>query len=401
MPGTSPVLGALKNAVDAGNGLFVRYCTYLLVPQISSQQLAADFAAGSKTINPAIGKVLGSIGVWDPSQAATLAEGRRLRPSGVITFNHGQFTLNPTTVRVNATDHRISVDLINTVPELDENLEKVELGPLVLALQHSSGGIPSQSVLGVVPNTRLAYEARAGMVDFPVPDPVWPFVGDGRLQLIQQSTGSVLLDEGDLVIESDDRATYLQQNQSTTIRVKAWSRGLPAPSVSVKIQQFSTTNKTFALVPPATPVVQCPDEIVTQQDGSATLAIQGVNPGCCTLRFTGPDEPDATDYFVCVRVLPLDDYSGVPDNQLNFALLYREILQYYHLLHPAMDAQIDLSSEAAVRAAVDSLRARTKGTAWDNPAFMPRTRELSAGKLGLLLRWCALVAPPSNPVADQ
>src|SRR5207245_1789596 len=45
VPGTSPSLLALKAAQDdgTGNGLFIRYTTYLLAPLLSAAQLAADF----------------------------------------------------------------------------------------------------------------------------------------------------------------------------------------------------------------------------------------------------------------------------------------------------------------------------------------------------------------------
>jgi hypothetical protein len=396
-PGTSRVLLAFKAAKDAGNGLFIRYCTYLLSPRVPDQQLAADFAAGKKTVNPAIGKVLGTIGIWKPAEATTLAEGRRLNAGSPLTFNRMPFTLNPTTAQINAADRRVSVDFINTVPEADESLEKVNLGTLQLVLETDTAGGVRNTVLGPIPNTRAAYEARAGLVDLVVPEAVWPSVAGGRLKVVQQATGSPVLVETPVVIETDDRATYLQQGQQSNITLRAWLRGRPAAAQKVKIRQFATPNKTLDPVPPAAPVVQCPDTVVTDQNGTALVLVMATDPGCCTLRFTSPDNDDSTEYFACVRVLAADDYSHVPDGQVDFALVYREILQYYHLLHPAMDSVIDLSDENAVRARIDPIRARASATAWDNPAFMPRTRDLSAGKLALLLRWCAIVSPPPGP----
>ncbi len=103
------------------------------------------------------------------------------------------------------------------------------------------------------------------------------------------------------------------------------------------------------------------------------------------------------DFFACVRVLPADDFSAVPDNQLTFAFIYENVLKYYHLLHPAMDVAVpgfDLSVQAQVELRADRIRTRIRDTPWDDPQYMPRTRELSAGKAALLVRWCNLIAPP-------
>jgi hypothetical protein len=54
----------------------------------------------------------------------------------------------------------------------------------------------------------------------------------------------------------------------------------------------------------------------------------------------------------------------------------------------------DLSVEASVVAHADRIRTRIRDTAWDDPQYMPRTRDLSTGKTALLLRWCDIVVPP-------
>jgi hypothetical protein len=392
-PGTSASLLALKAAKDVGQGIFIRYCTYLLAPLLSATQLAPDFAAGHPTINPAIGKVLGTIGVWQPGTMRTLAEGRRLGSGAVATSDHVDFQFNPATVLVDTANRRISVDLINSIPEINDTLEKVNLGPLDLTLTSAAGTM----VLGTIANTRTDYELRAGIADFDIPTPVLPSISAGHLEVIQRSTSSALLTETPLVVETDDRTVYLQEGGAGTINLRGWQSGQPAAGERIVISQFSTTNKTFAPVPPATAIVNSPDHVDLDADGQAAIVVTGVAPGCCTLQFTGASNPDATDFSTCVRVLPKDDFSAVPDAQIDFAFIYENVLKYYHLLHPAMDVAIpgfDLSVEASVVARADRIRTRIRDTPWDDPQYMPRTRELSAGKTALLLRWCDIVAPP-------
>jgi hypothetical protein len=391
--GNSPSLLALKAAHDSGKGLFVRYCTYLLAPLLSASQLAADFAAGLATINPAVGKLLGTIGVWDPATMTTLAEGRRLGSGALATSNHASFRFNPATVCVDSANRRVSVDLINSIPEVDETLEKVNLGPLDLTLT-SAGG--AATVLGTIPSTRADYERRAGIADFDIPAGALPDIDAGRLDVIQRSTGSALLTETPLVLETDDRAVYLQEGGNGSIRLRGWLRGQPAGGKQIAIRQFFTTNKTFAPAPPATAIVSVVDQVVLDATGSATIALAGAAPGCGTLQFGAVGDVAAPDFFACVRVLPKDDFSGIPDDQVTFAFVYDKVLRYYHLLHPAMDRVFDLSSEGQVELRADRIRTRIKVIDWSDPQYMPRTRELSAGKATLLLRWCDIVSPPSD-----
>jgi hypothetical protein len=142
-------------------------------------------------------------------------------------------------------------------------------------------------------------------------------------------------------------------------------------------------------------VVTCPDHVVLDAAGAAEVPMTAAAPGCCTLMFAGAADPTAADFFACVRVLPKDDFSAVPDAQVTFQFVYDNVLRYYHLLHPAMDAVFDLSSGDRVEERADRIRTRLRDTSWEDPRYMPRTRELSAGKAALQLRWCDLVSPTS------
>ena len=394
-PGASASLAALQALRATGNGLMIRYCTYLLNPLVSQDTLAANFAAGLKTTNPAIGHLVGTIGVWRPTEMKTFAEGRRLNGSSSVNVHGTSVTFNPATVRMDSTNQRISLDLVNSIPEVDDQLQKVDVGSLSLVLDYKNGGVSNRAILGAIKNTRDAYETRAGLVDFDVDAAVWPYVSTGQLRVIQDSTNLFLLDEVRLVLETDDRAVYLQQNGSAQIVIKGWLAGRPAGGLQVRILQYVTTNKSVAPVPPTAPVVQCPDFVNFSPNGDATITVVGVNPGCCLLAFLGPDEVnDSREHFACVRVLALDDYSHIPDNQIDFPMVFREVLQYYHLLHPAMDIVADLSNDSEVENKISTMRERLLQTGWEKFAYMPRTRDLSAGKLALLKRWFDIVSPP-------
>ncbi len=56
----------------------VRFCLYDAIFQISAPDLYADFAKGDYVVNPYQGRVLGSIGVWNPGEVPNAPPGRKL-----------------------------------------------------------------------------------------------------------------------------------------------------------------------------------------------------------------------------------------------------------------------------------------------------------------------------------
>ncbi len=59
-----------------------------------------------------------------------------------------------------------------------------------------------------------------------------------------------------------------------------------------------------------------------------------------------------------------------------------------------MGQVLDLSDEQVVTAAAETLLRRTEPGDWQRTRYMPRTRDLSAGKRRLLERWCRKVLDP-------
>lgn len=96
------------------------------------------------------------------------------------------------------------------------------------------------------------------------------------------------------------------------------------------------------------------------------------------------------EFFTELRVLPWDDYSAIPDAQVTFDLVYREIFRYYDLILPAMSARLDMTSEAvwATPTAARYVLRMIDPAIWHTYNYMPRTRDLSAPRRALLRRFC-------------
>jgi hypothetical protein len=392
-PGASPTLDSFRQAVANGAGLFVAFCTYLLDYRISDEQLAQDFALNRPTTNPAVGKLIGTLGTWDPREMATIPIGRRLNTAGTLMQDHAEYHFKPAIASVDHARKIVSLDMMHAVPELDNTLTKVNVGKLKLTLTTTTPAGTQTSDVGEVAYDRAAYELQSGVVDVPYPANLDASIDGGRLSLVQSDTGLALLDELGPTVETDDRCTYLQVNESATLGLRHLVKGqAPTAAATIRITQYVTSNRAFTPATPATAVLAVPDHVDLAADGTGEVPIKAVQPGTCVLAFLPPGEPaDSRQFFCNVRVLPLDNYDAVPDSQLTFALIYKEVLRYYYLLYPAMNARINLGNEASVRIKAQFILDRTDKSTWDGSSYMPVTRDLSDGKRKLLTRWCQKV----------
>ena len=101
----------------------------------------------------------------------------------------------------------------------------------------------------------------------------------------------------------------------------------------------------------------------------------------------------------CVPLCPTDaiDLRGYTDAQINnWPFIYQEVFCYFAVLYPIMSTFIPWGPTDApddpqkVAAFANNMIQMTDPAFWDSTGYMPITRELSAGKRALLLRWCQL-----------
>jgi len=401
-PGNSQTLDDFRKAHDAGLGLFVRFCTYLVAPRVSQQQLALDFAINRRTHNPAFGKLLGTIGVWEPNEMTSIPIARRLNAVGTLLHDHVPFTLNPAFAVIDRMEKRISIDLINAFPEINESLHKVDVGKVAVVVSSSAATGSQRHVIGEVAYDRAAYEGHGGMVDVPYPDAIDHLVEDGSVSLVQTATHLVLLDEITATVETDDRCVYLQEHEQADVAVRLHHKGrAPTGATTVRVKQYITTNKTFAPTTTASAVVTVPDQVDLPAIGAGTITIKAARPGTCVIVMLPPGEDESSiQFFFNVRVLPEDNYDAIPDSTVTFPFIYQQVLRYYHLIYPAMNEVIDLSEEFDVSLAAQAIQERIQKNNWASTSYMPISRDLSDGKRKLLVRWCARVLggnPPNSP----
>ena len=133
------------------------------------------------------------------------------------------------------------------------------------------------------------------------------------------------------------------------------------------------------------------------------LQVKGLYRGAGMLRYQladddfNPNMGEANKYlyfgftfYNAFRVLPNDNYDAIPDSQITWDFVYREVIQYFYLIYPGMFARLAFQNEATARQSASLIRQMIGKRTWNSTSYMPVSRDLSDGKRKLLQRWCAL-----------
>jgi hypothetical protein len=444
-------LRALVEGARAGGGILLRWCFYGMIAA-NPLDLYDRFQKGEPAVNPKIGWVVGSIGVWNGEDPVSVPVGRVLQQPGPPYFadtapqappalrvkTHGDVEnvgdaktklgalaattgppgrVGPALAYVDG--DRIALDLNTTFPELAKGkTDKIDYGPVDLVLTYGDG---QTAVLGPVKYDSATYEQLGAVweVAFDPSSEPGRHLDDGWLQL-RTGDGAVLLREIEVPqVVTDDPAVYLDLggngSASGSAELRVFLKGEPITSSTLlevelwsDVQVPGEVNSINPLVVTATMVTEQRNDDRTVQvevpaGGVVQFPIEADAAGCYKLRYipTGMpvdnENPNwSVEYYSTFRVLPYDDYSDVPDEQVTFDYVYEEVFSYYAILYPVMALIIPWGPEntprdpervaqfaALIEQAIDESRL---GTALQ----MPITRELSAGKRALLKRWCAL-----------
>lgn len=445
----STTITKLKSAAEANNGLLVIYTIYYDVNGISEGDLADKFAAANyqETIeNWSTGVITGSIGIWtDEDVLVTMPIGRTLyspmlltgaetvsgTPQIVPTKVETQVVKNssslpqvyPIAAKIDTKYKIITLEMINAISETDALLTKFDYGNLTISTIYGGKEYPV-ATLSYEKYNRESYQLNGGIVEVPYRSEMEIAILDGQLCISSDVTGTkqTILEELTFgAVETDDRCVYVQENEMGSVNVRVLVKGVPVTApTKIILQQYSLVVTPDSGGPhklPAKPLVSVDnnDLIVSyqnaQQDeddnwyimsdatGRATLKVQGRRAGCAMVRYVTPDNNiDLGDeyanfgysYYSNIRVMPEDDYSNIPDNEITWDFVYNEVIRYYYLLYPGMFARLAFNEEGIARANAGIIKTLTSARQWNYSAYMPVTREMSDGKRKLLHRWASM-----------
>ncbi|HET9900114.1 MAG TPA: hypothetical protein VFR46_03470, partial [Actinomycetes bacterium] len=414
----SPLLARLSERLGEprARGLMLRLCTYRtlyfqngvlnqLEPAADLDELAHLHAQGKPVSNPAYSLVVGTLGVWFEGEAESVPGGRQLfaqNPAPVRNAMGRSASAGPSAAELHEDAQLLSIDLSNTVPELGENVEKADFGPLAVVVI-KDGNTTEIGRIEASDYARVAYETQSGIVDVDVSrrTDAASLLVDGRLAVrVDAPTGpTVLLAERELTAVCDECNVYLDEGEKRTLRLEIRERGqLPRRQLSVLIATYVQQEQiTFSGEMTVRPVAA---------DGTATFEITGEEAGYRHFAFTAfagdaaptprPTLAIATAQFTSVRTLPFDDAlaADTPDEALSFGFVYANILSTYDAIAPRMSNIIDVADSGAVRTFARRILETTDPDLFESSRYMPVTRDLSRGKRTLLRRFCDLVLGP-------
>ena len=275
---SSAGLQALFAAARLGAGVVVRFRCYEVEPQIIDQHLYETFQQGQAIDNPALGYLVGTIGVWQNGEPESEPAGRKLQatytpsgrptmawqsPDGTVKGSIPGIPLpweGPPALIGNAValvqPSVISLDLISSFPKYGyRNPDGPEtptargfaaprtmanVGNMELAVIAVTGGPPQ--TIGPINygfGNYSAYEDFGGIVDVPYDPALAPMIATGTLVIRGTSTsplnaGVLMVQETVIRVVTDDRALYLPPGATNqTVRLKVFQRGGPTTSDTV------------------------------------------------------------------------------------------------------------------------------------------------------------------------
>jgi hypothetical protein len=267
---SSPGLRALLSAATQTGGLVVRFRVYEVEPGLTDEQLSAQFQQGNAAMNYAFGYLVGTIGLWYPSEPVTEPAGRKLtaqypRPDMAWQSQDGSASgtlpgcplawQGPPALIGNVVANVIqdpnqpyvSLDMVNTFPKYGYRNPD---GPNTPSAQ-GFAAVPQMATVGNV-SLWVNYDNTTynlGPVDYGVPDfddyanfggivdiPILPgmlaAVNQGNLLLMGNfdsplNAGVALVQEQILRVITDNRSMYMPLGVTQFFNVMVTERGGP------------------------------------------------------------------------------------------------------------------------------------------------------------------------------
>ena len=342
------------------------------------------------------------------------------------------YFLGPIAAWVDEVNHNVVLDFSSTIPEVsgissspsfDNDLKKMNYGDLTLTVK--SGG--QELTVGRIAYdryNRTAYEFSGGIIEVPfyphLVDPLRDTNGALRLYGTIDGVQTPLSDEITwAAVSTEDRCVYLHVNETVSYRIRPLWKGRPMPHQSIPLTvtqwKFTTDNSD-----PAKLVIKLLEQVCvvaqpavqtyfTDADGYITMSLTGVQPGAVMLRYQAPgDHFDVNQgapkggprvprnfYFGfvsynCFRVLPADNFDELPNDQVTWDFVYKNVIRYFYLIYPAMFVRLAFQNEEVARQNAGNIDQFVDKSTWHSTSYMPVSRDLSDGKRKLLQRWCRL-----------
>ena len=385
----SPILQAVAAALTPAEvlGLTIRINAYRTIyfdnPNLTNgspataaaaKELNAKLTGGGFQPNPARSLLVGTIGLWRKGEPAHEPGERTLVPGGTSPLGSAYARVNGNT---------LTLDLSNSVPEIDKDLTKQNLGSLTVAMVDPvSKVVTNLGSLNYNQYDRAAYESSAGIVTLALAAGVASAAAQQDIELLD-STNTPLLAELSLRAIPDVPNVYLDEGESVKASFQVYNRGLPAGSaLPVTLYQMDSTGGTIVNTTPMT----------TDAQGVLTVPIAGTAGAISAYvpSLTAIDQPTQginplVNTYMYVRTRPAD--ADIARLAPLWANVYAKVLANWNAMAPCMDNWLNLNDPKQVKSFAAILKRLTDPAHFESYRFMPVTRDMSQGQRTLLYKF--------------
>lgn len=404
----SPILQKLAQAIEEEDvlGLTVRFDAYRTIyynnPDLTNgsplaQQAAAtlqkQLQEGGFQPNPARSLVVGTIGLWRAGEPPH-------EPGDRMLASLSSLNSHLASAHARVSEKTVTLDLSNSVSEIDKNLTKQDLGTLSLIAVDADGNTVTK--LGYLPYAsynRAAYEASAGIVTIPLLEVDPEVLATNDLQLVQ-ADGTVLLTE--LPLRALPTTPNLYRDQEiggvTTTTFQVYDRGQPAAEgITVNIYPISADGGSITGAP--VPVTTDANGVITYDVQISDPGVSAFVPSCyptdVPVQCQGIDTQ--VNPYMYVRVHPAD--ADIATLSPTWDNVYCKVLSNWNAMAPCMDNWLRLDDPKQIKAYASVLKRLTDPANFEDFRFMPVTRDMTPGQRALL--YAFLDAPTEVPEEKQ
>jgi hypothetical protein len=296
--------------------------------------------------------------------------------------------------RVDPQRQTLTIDLANSVTEIDARLTKQDLGTLnvVAVADDPATPVATLGTLSYHQYDRNAYELAAGIVTLPLDPAGLAAASQGAIQ-VRGRAGTTYLAESAYWAVPTEHNRYLDESDpATTTAVQLFVGGVPA-AAGLPITRYDADYSSGTQ--PQVPFEV--DTLLTDPNGTVAFPIAPIaGGGLKAYIFVGGPDPvtpvqldtQLTPYMY-VRTHPADAAVGsLPPTWDN---VYSHVLANWHAMAPCMDNWLRLDDPVQVHAYGGVIKQLTDPSSFESFRFMPVTRDMTVGERALL--WTFLDAP--------
>jgi hypothetical protein len=414
----------------------IREPNYALVPTKSIY----DFS-GNQTLvpkNPAKASISGSITPYFEGDMKTASISRVLKNNALVNLDTSSIpkpktkagnelsvpdsvNLAPVQLVHNAQFNTLSLDILNTINEYGSN-------PTTLANFAGQGDIPSFSIfesydyktLSIIFNPDSNSEpVQVGSIDFMnnynmrsllstggmVDIPVGPNTDFSKGFFTISINGTTILTEDDYYITSDQMGNYAQQNQldynymsdglpKTPCVLRVFYRGNPVSiGDNLKVTQQNINMRTGSVVNVDSVLIYdgLLNHFAVDDDGCITYAFVTKTDQLLTNNFSNLFSFVMNNSLIVLRTLEsrsdLDQYIN-GTSPITWEVVYKYVFSLFKTLYPVMEAIIPFTEANWSNSFIlNKMLVLIDDSNWNQPLYMPVTRDLSAQQVELLKLW--------------